>query len=63
MQHAGSLVAKCKLLVAECGIQLPDLGSNLGPLHGQLGVLGTGPPGKFPMVCSCFKSFPRHWAS
>ena len=32
--------------VVACGIQLPDQGSNLGPLHWELRVLATGPPGK-----------------
>ena len=30
------------------GIQFPDQGSNPGPLHRELGVLATGPPGKSP---------------
>ena len=35
-----------KLLVAACGIWFPDQGLNPGPLHWELGVLSTGPPGK-----------------
>ena len=46
LQHAGSLVVACKLLVAACGIQFPDQGSNLGPLHWEHRVLATGPSGK-----------------
>lgn len=30
LQHAGSFVATCKLLVVPCGIYFPDHGSNLG---------------------------------
>ena len=33
LQHMGSLVAACKLLVAACGIQFPDQGSNTSLLH------------------------------
>ena len=46
MQHKGSLVVACGLLVEACGIQFPNQGSNLGPLHQEYGVLATGPPGK-----------------
>ena len=35
-----------------CGISFPDQGSNPGPLHWELRVLPTGPPGKFP--CGSF---------
>ena len=33
-------------LVVACGIEFLDQGSNPDPLHGQHGVLATGPPGK-----------------
>ena len=45
--HVDFLVAACELLVAECGIQFPNQGMNPGPLHWELGVLPTGPAGKF----------------
>ena len=35
-----------QVLVAACGIQFPDQGLNPSPLHWELGVLATGPPGK-----------------
>ena len=44
------LVAACRIFsfkIWACGIQFPDQGSNPGPLHWELGVLATGPPGKF----------------
>ena len=34
------------VLVVSCGIYFPDQGSDQGPLHGDCGVLATGPPGK-----------------
>ena len=40
----------CQVLIAACGIQFPDQGANLGPLHWELGVLVTGPPGKSLMI-------------
>ena len=46
LQHAVSLVVAYKLLVAACGISFPDQESNQGPLHWELRVLATGPPGK-----------------
>ena len=46
MQHAGSLVEECELLIAACGIKFLDQGSNLGPLHWERRVLVTGSPGK-----------------
>ena len=46
LQHTGSLVVACKLLVAAYNIQFPDQGSNLDPLHWEPGVLATGPPVK-----------------
>ena len=36
----------CQVLVAAHGIQFPDQGLNPSPLHWELGVLATGPPGK-----------------
>ena len=48
LQHAVSLVVAYKLLVAACGISFPDQESNQGPLHWELRVLATGPPGKSP---------------
>ena len=43
----------CWVLVAACGIfsfntqdLVPQTGIQPGPLHGELGVLATGPPGK-----------------
>ena len=42
----GSLAVTYEFLVATCGIQFPAQGLNLGPLHWELGVLATGPPGK-----------------
>ena len=48
LRHAESFVATCKLSVEACGIWFPDQGRNLGPLHGELGVLAAGPPGKSP---------------
>ena len=36
-----------KLLVVVRGIYFPDQGSNSGPLHWELAVLVTGPPGTF----------------
>ena len=47
LMHVVSLMTACRLLVVSCGIEFPDQGSNLDPLHGELGVLATGPPGKF----------------
>ena len=47
MWHVGSLVASGKLLVEACGIRFPDQGLNPSPLHWELSVLATGPPGKF----------------
>ena len=38
----------CWVLLVACGIYLPDQGSNPGPLHLELRVLATGPPGKSP---------------
>ena len=35
--------------VVACGIEFPDQGLNLGPLHGEHGVLATGPPEKLLM--------------
>ena len=66
LQHAESLGAAC-------GIQFPVQGSNLGPLHWEVRVLATGPPGKSwdqlfcvvviaefsPNVDSSFFFFPR----
>ena len=46
LQHMGSLVAACELLVVECGIWVPNQQSNPSPLHWECGVLATGPPGK-----------------
>ena len=46
LRHSGSLAAAS-------GIYFPDQGLNLSPLHWELGVLATGPPGKswFNFVC------------
>ena len=44
--HLGSFVAAFELLVTAHGIQFPDQGWNPGPLHWELRVLATGPPGK-----------------
>ena len=46
MWHVGSLVTSGKLLVEACGIKFPDQGLNPSPLHWELSVLATGPPGK-----------------
>ena len=49
MWHSGSLIvvaARRFFSVAAYGIEFPDQGSNPGPLHWQLGVLATEPPGK-----------------
>ena len=46
LQHMGSYVAACELLVAARGIWFPDQGLNLGPQHEEHRVLATGPPGK-----------------
>ena len=40
-----------QVLVAACGIQFPDQGLNPSPLHWELGVLATGPPGKSQNGC------------
>jgi len=37
------------LTVPACGIKVPDQGTNLGPLHWELWVLATRPPGKSPV--------------
>ena len=34
------------VLVVACGIYFPDQASNPGSLHGDCGVLATGPPGE-----------------
>ena len=39
LQHVGTLVVAC-------GILLPDQGLNLAPLHWECGFVATGPPGK-----------------
>ena len=44
--HVESLDVACKLLSCSMWDLVPDQGSNLGPLHWELGVLATGPPGK-----------------
>ena len=41
-----SLVVACELLSWSMWDLVPDQGSNLGPLHWELRVLATGPPGK-----------------
>ena len=46
LQHVGSSLWHAGSLVAACGIKFPDQGSNPGPLHGEHGVLTSGPPGK-----------------
>ena len=46
LQHAGSLVEACELLIATCGIEFLGQGSSPGPLHWECRVLVTGPPGK-----------------
>ena len=43
------LLVACSVSVAACGILFPDQGSNPGPLHWELWVLSTGPPGKSPV--------------
>ena len=53
LQHVGSLVAACRLLVGHVDqpswlVQFLDQGLNPGPLHWDLGVLTTGSPGKSP---------------
>ena len=56
--------ATCYSRTPSCGggIWLPDQGLNLGPLHWELGILATGPEGKFPsfllsfFLLSAFKS-------
>ena len=59
---ARPLLATRELLVVAGGIWFPDQGLNLGPLHWELGVLATGPAGKFPsflplfFLLSAFKS-------
>ena len=45
MQHAGSSVEACELLVAAGGISFPDQGLNAGSLHWQCGAFATGHPG------------------
>ena len=40
----------CELLAVACGIQFPDQGLNPGPLHWEVRVLATGPPGTFAVV-------------
>ena len=44
-----------QILVAACGI--PRQGSNPGPLHWELRVLATGPPGKFQILFFFFSFF------
>ena len=46
--HRGKRDFSCSMqtLVVACGIEFLDQGSNPDPLHGQHGVLATGPPGK-----------------
>ena len=46
LQHANSTVA--------CGIYFPDQGSNPSPLRWELGVLASGPPGKYQPCRSDF---------
>ena len=41
-----SLLQHMGLLVAACRIKFSDQESNLGPLHGEYGILETGPAGK-----------------
>lgn len=41
-----SLVVAFELLVAACGLELPDRRLNPRPLHWDLRVLATEPPGK-----------------
>ena len=43
------LVWLCQVLVAAYGIYFPDQGLNPDYLHGEHGVLATGPPGKSPV--------------
>ena len=45
LQHLGSLVAACKLLVVVCGIHFPNQGSNLGLLLWDHRVPAAGPTG------------------
>ena len=59
LQHVGSLIAACQLLVAACGIQFPDQGTNPGPLHWESRVLATEPSQKslsisYPRVFNLF---------
>ena len=51
--HVGSLVTACEFLVVACSIQFPDQGLSTGPLHWELRVLATGPPGKSPTFLLC----------
>ena len=44
--HVESLDVVCELLSWSMWDLVPDQGSNLGPLHWELRVVATGPPGK-----------------
>ena len=46
MQYMESLVVAFELLVAACGLELPYHRLNPRPLHWDLRVLATEPPGK-----------------
>ena len=48
LEHAGSLVVACKLLVGAYEIWFPDQGWNPAPLHWEYRILATGPRRKSP---------------
>ena len=53
LQHLGCLVTACwGLLAVAHRIQFREEGLNPGPLHWELGVLATGPPGTSPCSSS-----------
>ena len=52
------LIWLCWVLAAACGIQFFDQGSNPGPLHWELRVLATGPPGKSPEGRGFISNYP-----
>lgn len=54
------ILAAPHLLVSACRIQFPSHGSILGPLHWDLGVLPTRPPGKSLQILHFVGLIERH---
>ena len=57
LQHVGSLVTACKLLIVACGVQFPDQGSNLRPLRWKRESQPLDPHGSPSVSLNCLFTY------